>query len=354
MSGAVPAAEGVLPAAAVESDGAGIGWGLVGCGWVGRTWVLPALAGAGTVVALCDLDCDALARAAAGHPRARATGDLAAFLATPGLDAVYVATPNHVHAPVVVAAARAGRHVLCEKPMASTLDDARRMVTACRDAGVLYATAFDQRFHARHRQLRRLVAEGALGTVTLVRIHYACWLGPDWTPWTDRACDNWRVDPQRAGGGALVDLAPHGVDLVQVLLDDELEALTGLTQRQVHGYAVDDGAVLVGRTARGTLVTIAVAYNCPDVLPRRRLELVGTEAMAVATDTMGQTAGGRVTLVDAHTGAATELPAPAGDDVSPFAHQVAAFAACVAGGRPFPHPPERDLRAFEQVLSACP
>ena len=103
------------------------------------------------------------------------------LLANRGVEAVYVATPNDRHADVVEACARAGKHVLCEKPMATTLDDARRMVAACERAGVRYATAFDQRFHAAHRRLRDLVAGGALGVVAQARIHYACWLPADWS-----------------------------------------------------------------------------------------------------------------------------------------------------------------------------
>ena len=148
---------------------------------------------------------------------------LETFLATPGLEAVYVATPNHLHRPVVEAAARAGKHVLCEKPMATSLADAEAMVAACRENGVRYATAFDQRFQARHRRLRELVRDGRLGEITAVRVHYACWTPADWSPPTaDGTHDNWRVDPARAGGGAFIDLAPHGLDLAQVLLGEPL------------------------------------------------------------------------------------------------------------------------------------
>ncbi|MEJ7638790.1 MAG: efflux RND transporter permease subunit, partial [Singulisphaera sp.] len=90
--------------------------------------------------------------------------DLGALLADPSVDAVYVATPNDRHAPVVACCAEAGKHVLCEKPMATTLDEARAMVIACERAGVTYATAFDQRFHAAHLRLRELVASGSWGS----------------------------------------------------------------------------------------------------------------------------------------------------------------------------------------------
>jgi 1,5-anhydro-D-fructose reductase (1,5-anhydro-D-mannitol-forming) len=247
-----------------------VGWAVVGCGWVARDYVIPALRAArnARLAALCDRDPAALDRAAKGSD-IPVTSDLAAVLADPRVHCVYVATPNDQHAPVVTTCAAAGRHVLCEKPMATNAADAAAMVAACAQAGVTLGTAFDQRFHAAHRHLRSLVADGALGTVTQIRIFYACWLPPDWT------ADNWRADLRRAGGGALWDLAPHGIDLLEVLLDSPWSELHALTQRRVHAYDVDDGAVLTGRFADGTLGTIQVAYNCPDHYPRRTLELSG-------------------------------------------------------------------------------
>ena len=327
-----------------------LGWGVVGCGWVARDYGAPGIGASanGRVAAVFDVDPAASARLAEGLPGAvAARPSLAALLADPGVEAVYVATPNHRHAEVVGACAAAGKHVLCEKPMATTLGDARRMVDACGAAGVLYATAFDQRFHAAHRRLRDLVAGGALGVVSQARVHYACWLPADWAP------DNWRVDPRRAGGGALVDLAPHGVDLLPMLLGDDWDVLVALTQSKVHGYAVDDGAVLAGRTLGGVVASIQVAYNCPDAYPRRRLELIGTRAMAVATDTMGQDPGGSLELVDAATGRRSAVAVDPAEDRSPFAAQAEAFAASVLSGHPYPFPPARDLRNFALLEAAC-
>ncbi len=316
------------------------GWGVAGCGWVARDHALPALAEAGQrVVALHDLSVDALARVPEG-PAVRTT-DLAAFLSTPGLDAVYVASPNSAHRPLAEAAAAAGKAVLCEKPLAASVEDAQAMVQACR--GVLLGTAYDQRWHPAHLALRDLVP--TLGTVTAVRVVYCCWLPGDWTP-DGRPHDNWRVDPARAGGGAAIDLAPHGLDLVGTLLGEDVVALSARLQRRVHGYAVDDGALLSGQTASGVLVDLHVAYNTPDALPRRRLEVVGTRGMAVAVDTMGQTAGGSLTVLDPRP-----RDVPFGD-ASPFAAQFAAFGAAVAGTGPWPYDADRDLRLHRLLLEA--
>ena len=243
--------------------------------------------------------------------------------------------------------AAAGKAGLCEKPLAADVDDAQALVDACTRAGVLLGTAYDQRWHPAHVRLRELVPE--LGTVTAVRIVYCCWLPADWSP-DGRPHDNWRVDRARAGGGAAIDLAPHGLDLVGVLLGEDVVELRALLQRRVQDYPVDDGALLSGRTPSGVLVDLHVAFNTPDALPRRRLEVVGTRGMAVAVDTMGQTAGGQLTLYRPDP---VDVPF-AGD--SPFAAQFAAFTAAVAGpgrvGTAWPYDAARDLALHRLLLTA--
>ncbi len=330
-------------------------WGIVGCGWVARDYVAPAMAASSTVrlVAVCDPDPAALSRIASGAAGITRHADLADLLATPGLEAVYVATPNHLHRPVVEAAARAGKHVLCEKPMATSLADAEAMVAVCQENGVRYATAFDQRFQARHRRLRALVREGRLGLITAVRVHYACWTPADWSPPTTEGMhDNWRIDPARAGGGAFIDLAPHGLDLAQGLLGEPLVETRCLLQRRVFDYPVDDGAALVGRFRSGALLLLNVAYNCPDHFPRRTLELIGTRAMAIAHDTMGQTPGGSLRLVDAASGTTETVVIATDEDVSPFAAGIEAFSDGLRSGEPFPFPPEHDLHTMRLLAAA--
>ena len=323
-----------------------LGWGIAGCGWVARDYVGPAIEASanGELVALYDPDSTSRHRAKQlfGAP---CYDQLDAFLAAPGLQAVYVAAPNDAHRALVEAAAGRGLPVLCEKPMATTMQDAEAMVAACRAAGVRYGTAFDQRFHAAHRTLAGMVAEGRLGTVTVVRIVYACWLPANW------AGDNWRIDKRRAGGGALIDLAPHGMDLAAYLLGEKLVEVAAFGQARVHHYDVEDGALLMARSEGGALVQLHVAYNCPETLPRRRLEVVGTAGQAIARDTMGQTPGGTLEFIDAATGVA-QFEKIAGAERSPFLNQVEAFAESIVGNGAFPFTPERDLHTMGLILQA--
>ena len=329
-----------------NSTPAPVNWGIVGCGWVARDYVAPAIAASanGQLLALCDLSEAALAAVQPADFSLCRTTSLTEFVRTPGLQAVYVATPNAHHAKVVQRLAAAGLPVLCEKPLARTAAEAVGMVAAAEAAGTLLATAFDQRFHPAHQRLRELIQAGALGQVTCVRIHYACWTPANWVPDTDRGTyQNWRISAEQAGGGAMIDLAPHGLDLTQTLLGEELTTVAALTQRRIHDYPVDDGAVLIGQTASGVLLSHTVAYNCPDQYPRRTLEVIGTGGRALALNTMGQTPGGTLTLTRAD-GSVEEIGFD--KEASPFQQQVEAFAEAVRSGQLFPFPPARDLHTM--------
>ena len=280
---------------------------------------------------------------AQAHARSRqltSYGTVEALAADEGVDAVYVATPNHLHRPMVEVLARAGKAVLCEKPMAATLEDAEAMVEACRASDTLYATAFDQRHHPVHRALRKRIAEGAVGTVTTVRIAYACWLGRDWG-----TGENWRIDGAQAGGGAVMDLAPHGLDLAEFLLGEPVIDVHALLQRRVQDYAVDDGGLIIGRTGSGVLLSLHNSYNCPEALPRRRLEVLGTKGQLTANNSMGQEPGGTLTFTDGASGFETLLDVP-GIERSPFEEQIRAFSQAFLSGDRSAFSPERDLRTM--------
>ena len=325
------------------------GWGIAGFGWVARDFAVPGiLASGGVIRRVCDPSAEARDAAAAVCEQ-RVHAGIGPLLADEAVHAVYIATPNHLHRAITEQALRAGKPVLCEKPMAADLADAEAMAAAAARGGALYGTAFDQRHHSAHSALRGAIRDGLVGDVTAVRIVYACWLDACWR--RGGSGDNWRIDPLRAGGGALMDLAPHGLDLIDSLLGEPVAEATAFTQRRVHDYAVDDGAMLIGRTRQGVLASLHVAYNCPETLPRRRLEIAGTRGMLVAHDTMGQDAGGRVTWTSSDTGVTETLTVPE-IGVSPFTRQMAAFARAVETGDPGPFDAQRDLQTMRLVAEA--
>ena len=324
-------------------------WGIAGFGWVARDYMAPAIEAAGGVVTAI-ADPSPLAQASAESASILAFDDTAAMLASGEVDLLYVATPNNAHLGPVLAACEAGVPVLCEKPIAAALADAEAIGRAVANSRVLYGTAFDQRHQPAHRRMAELIADGAIGRPTAVRIVYACWVDPAWSATGEAGC-NWRADPKAAGGGAVVDLALHGLDLAQMLVAEPLDRLHIDLQRRVHDYPVDDGGVLSGRTGGGVLVTSHVAYNCPEALPRRRLEVVGDLGLLTAVDTMGQTPGGTVTLTSDQGVVGVNF-----SELSPFAAQAAAFQRAAAG-EPHDFSIARDLdlarlfdRAYQEAL----
>lgn len=332
---------------AARTETAALRWGVIGYGWVARDYAVPGMLAAGGRLAAV-ADPDGISRAHASALGAAAHAEWDALLRDPEVEAVYVATPNHLHRAAVEAAAAACKPVLCEKPMAATLADAEAMADAVRRTGIPYGTAFDQRHHPAHAAMRSAIAAGSIGTITAIRIAYACWVDAGW------AQDNWRADPARAGGGALMDLAPHGLDLVHALTGERVEEVSAFTQRRVQAYAVDDGAVLIGRTTSGVLVQMHVAYNCPEGLPRRRLEVLGTTGQLIAERTMGQSAGGTVRRICGRLGLDAPLHVPDAE-ASPFVRQMGAFARWLRqGGEEFSL--ERDLhvmRLLDRAYASC-
>ncbi|RPF71185.1 Gfo/Idh/MocA family protein [Aurantiacibacter spongiae] len=295
-------------------------WGIAGYGWVARDYMAPAIAAAGgTVAAVCDPSREA--RALAEERGAQGFARLEDMLDGCALDALYVATPNHLHAGTIETAAAAGLPILCEKPLAEDIAGVERIAAVADSGSTAIATAFDQRHHPAHEAVRQRIRAGDLGTVTAIRIVYCCWVDPEWSRGTG---ENWRAQPRCAGGGAVLDLAPHGLDLAEYLLGEPVGDLSVTLQRRIHDYPVEDGGMVIGRTASHVLFSSHVSYNWPEELPRRRLEIAGTGGLIVATDTMGQDAGGHVSLIDAAGGGRQVIAFDSA--TTPFVRQALAFA----------------------------
>jgi predicted dehydrogenase len=159
------------------------------------------------LVAVCDVDL-AKAEAAARAVGAQPYVDWQAALATPHLEGAIIATPNYLHAAMTLSAAERGLHVLCEKPMATNLDDARRMVAACRAADVHLLIGLSARYDSAMGAAREQVASGALGSPYLITNVYHYTLQPAQPGRT------WHNDPEQMGGGALIQMGIHSLDRV--------------------------------------------------------------------------------------------------------------------------------------------
>ena len=319
-------------------------WGIIGGGWIAAEYFAPAFQFTphAQLVALCDIKSER--KKAFSHiAELKTFSDWRVMLATCYLDAVYIATPNCFHAEIFEGVAACGVRILCEKPIATNQSDLDRIQSCIYHMPTFFQTAFDQRYHPAHIRLAQRIAEGFLGTVTQIRIHYACWLDDNWNKVI--ATENWRIDSSQAGGGAGFDLLPHCLDLMLMLVDDSIAAAHLLYQSRVHEYAtgqvVDDGALMNVKTAKGILASLHVGYNCPENQPRRRIEVIGTHGRVEARNTMGQDPGGE--LIWHVAGKESRETFPSDLAAGPFVRQLDALCRQWFRGDSPQFPVERDI-----------
>ncbi|MGH7319288.1 MAG: Gfo/Idh/MocA family protein [Candidatus Rokuibacteriota bacterium] len=188
-------------------------------------------------------------------------------------EAVGVTSETAEHRRLIEAAARRGRHILCEKPLATTLEDCERIARVVTETGVTFVQSFPKRFDPANHELRRMVQAGELGRIALVRVRHGHFHGLD--PAFTRG---WWVDPARSGGGALLDEGSHAADFVRWLFG-EPESVTATTSGSALGLPVEDTAVAVFRFPGGLLAEVATswAFTAAD----NSVELYGTGGTAV-------------------------------------------------------------------------
>src|SRR5215831_8603937 len=239
-------------------------WGVLGVALIATGRALPPLAGSRhTTVAAIASRSEAKAKAAAqalGVPRAY--GSYEELLADPTIEAVYNPLPNHLHAEWTVRALEAGKHVLCEKPLALTGAEVERMQKAARDAGLLLAEAFMLFSHPRIRALRTLVRDGAIGRLGSVQFSFS---NPNFDPGNIRN----RVE---TGGGALLDKGCYTVALSRYLFEAEPDAVTATSDIDPV-FGVDTPTAGILRFGRG----IASIDTSSAFAIHQRLVALGTE-----------------------------------------------------------------------------
>jgi len=271
------------------SDPRILGWGLIGASDIADTRMIPAINAQpdARVVAVVSASGERARQLAAAHAIRNAYDTLEALLADPAVDAVYISSTNDHHLVQALAAARAGKHVLCEKPLALTLADARLMVDSCHEAGVVIGTNHHLRNAASIRTLQRLVADGVIGTPLAARVFHAVYLPP--------RLQGWRLTDPAAGGGVIFDITVHDADTLRFVLGSEVLEATALSATQgLASGALEDAVMGVLRLENGVLAQFHDAFTIAHA--RTGMELHGTAGSLYATGVMTQEPVGQIIL----------------------------------------------------------
>jgi predicted dehydrogenase len=330
-----------------------IRWGVIGSGGIARRRTIPeGLTQAKNAVLSAVFDIEAQANGEVAKQFHAAAAASVEELLAGDLDAVYVATPAHLHYEHVQACARAGKHVLCEKPLGMTVTEAEEMIALCDHSDVKLGCAFMMRFVAQHREAQKLIRQGRLGRPVYARAQLSCWYPP-----LENA---WRQDPATGGGGSLMDMGGHCIDLLEMFFGT-VARVWCFIHNTVHSYRSEDSAVATLFFQNGALATVDTFFCIPDAGSKNVLELYGSHGSILAQGTIGQGPAGKMVAFleggergydaqqarDPDQGLAIE-PAP----VNTYRAEIEEFSRAVQEDRPPEIGGALGLRS-QQILAAC-
>ena len=231
-------------------------WGLIGCGDIARKRVAPALRDS----ALCELVAVSRARSELAESFAREFGarrwcaDWHDLLMDYEIDAIYVATPVHLHAEQTIAAAERGKHVLCEKPMALNVAECDRMIAAGRANDVKLGVAYYRHFYPAVRRVKELVESGELGVPVVAQINAFEWFDP-----SESDPRTWLINRRLSGGGPMFDFGCHRIEVLLDIFGDVHDVKATLANT-FFDREVEDTATAVFQFERGTCATLTVTH----------------------------------------------------------------------------------------------
>ncbi|MGG3664589.1 Gfo/Idh/MocA family protein [Bacillus gobiensis] len=233
--------------------------GVIGCGSIAQHRHLPEYKMNENVelVAVCDVN-EERANSVAQQYGVNAYTNYKELLASGTVDAVSVCTPNYLHALISIAALNAGIHVLCEKPMATSEEEAQAMIEAAKTNGKKLMIGHNQRFVSSHQKARQLIEDGEIGKVYCFRTAFGHG-GPE--QWSVDGKESWFFKKEEAFIGAMGDLGVHKSDLLRYLLGEEIVEVGAFVETNAKDFAaVDDNAVCILKTESGIIGTLAASW----------------------------------------------------------------------------------------------
>ena len=316
-------------------------WGILGCAGIAAKTLIPAIKGSsnGLLHAIAARDLERAAEWAGKYGFARAHRDYQALLEDPEVDAVYNPLPNHLHAEWSIRAARAGKHVLCEKPMAMNAAEVRDMIAAAEGTGVLLMEAFMYRFHPQIEMTLELLRAGTLGEVRSVKSSF--------TFHFERGGDNYRWSPEM-GGGALYDVGCYTISAARLVFGDE--PLSAFARARLDPKTgVDMTAAVLLEFPGGRFAMCDCSFESQF---QSRLLAVGTKGeVRLDRAFSAKDSAARVEVVRGEESETLAVPR-----ADMFALMVEHFGECVLDGKPLRYPAadaEKNMRVIDAAFESA-
>jgi 1,5-anhydro-D-fructose reductase (1,5-anhydro-D-mannitol-forming) len=263
-------------------------WGLIGASTIARQFMISAIRAQddGEIAAVMSSSPERATAYAGENDIPLAVSTLDALLGA-DIDAVYISTTNELHLKQALAAIRAGKHVLCEKPLALSSADARKMVAAAKAAGIVLGTNHHLRNAGAHRAMREAIASGRIGKPIAARVFHSVYLPEN--------LQGWRITRPEAGGGVVLDITVHDADTLRFVLGDDPVEVSCFTQSAgMAGAGLEDGAMCIWRFKSGVIAQSHEGFTTK--FAGTGFEVHGSEGSLIASNVMTQKPDGSVML----------------------------------------------------------
>lgn len=330
-------------------------WGVIGAGGIADRRTIPGmlLCDNAQLVAVMEVNMELAEKCRAKWGCPKAYDSEAALLADPEVDAVYIASPVFLHAKQAIAAADAGKHILIEKPLAMTAEEGQKVVDHCRQKGVLIAAGLMMRFGAYVQAMKKAVAEGKIGKPVSAYAQFTCWY-PDMP-------GAWRQSKKNGGGGAMMDMGVHCIDLLQYILGTQAKEVAAFQDTLSFRYEVEDSSTVLMRMENGTQCVVQSNFNIADDAAKWRIEIFGEAGRLLGDTVIGQVDGGQLDAVflgkqggyvaqqDKKDGQQAQICVEFGDL---YARQIESFSNSILTGAPVEVPAQQAVQV-QQVMEAA-
>ncbi|MCZ7571295.1 MAG: Gfo/Idh/MocA family oxidoreductase [Ardenticatenaceae bacterium] len=301
-----------------------VAWGIIGAGVISDTRFAPALTQArdSTLVAVHNRDQTKAEAFARKHGARRAYSRVEDLCQDPDVEAVYIASPNHLHAEHTILAVSHQKHVLCEKPMALDTAECERMIRAAAEAGVILGVAYMMPFHGSHQVMKRLLSENLLGDIALVQSDYLISLpyfqGPSFR------LDQFRLTKE-LGGGAIMDLGVHCINTIRYLMGSAVRSVSSIHAPLHTQCDADTVAVITAQYENGALGVITLSFITE--WGRNGIEFYGEKGALISEQSLSQVP--EATVRSYLNGRWTEHSV---EPLNPYVGEIEHFTQCIQTG----------------------